>query len=76
MGLGSFVCAACHKRSTGPRRSSPTGRVVCENCYTSLLGVAAAQAAGQNLPETVATVGWLQRIRAARGKRRWPGEGE
>lgn len=76
MSLGTFVCQGCGKRARGAKHASPTGRTLCENCHTSLLGVAVASAMGQNLPETIATVGWLQRVRAARGKRRWPGEGE
>lgn len=75
MPLGIFVCQSCHERVHGRPKRSYSGRAVCENCLASQQAVTVATAMGQDLPETIATVGWLQRVRAARGKRGWPGEG-
>lgn len=62
----TFVCDGCARSARGLPFVSATGRDLCPECRDRFLGAAAAMSSGGCTGESVATVGWLGRVRRAR----------
>ena len=58
-------CDHCRKRLGGEGRRTAT-RVLCEDCYTQFIGLAAGFMAAGTVDDAISTAGWYQRVKDAR----------
>ena len=77
MPLSRWTCPDCGERTLARRRTTPTGRTVCEPCHDRLVGLAAGVlGGGGDVGEAVSRgaatstlFDWLRRRRREGGRR-------
>ncbi|MGN7978355.1 hypothetical protein ACTJJ4_12340 [Microbacterium sp. 22195] len=55
------VCEQCGKRFRGEGRRTAT-RVLCDDCYATVMGATAGYLAGGTVADAVSTSGWFRGI--------------